>query len=106
MTLNLSSNFLGISRDFAVLSTAKRMKIDPYWQQQNCSPLNVHSAIDYVDNCWAFLGYGTRLQSEYCTIGKNDVENDDFRLYTRKYLADGKYTATVTIVHQHEISYR
>jgi len=37
------TNYLGISRHFSVSDaiTAKRMKIDPYCQQRNCSPLNV-----------------------------------------------------------------
>ena len=39
----MSSNFLGISRDFADLGgkNGKRMKIDLCCQRHNCSPLNV-----------------------------------------------------------------
>jgi len=36
-------------------ATAKRMKIDPYCQQRNCSPLNliVYDVSRWY--CWAFL---------------------------------------------------
>jgi len=51
MTLNYKFEFLG----FRVISqiweatAAKRMKIDPYCQRQDCSPLYVFSAMYCVD---------------------------------------------------------
>jgi len=45
-------------------TTAKRMKIDLYFQQQNCSSLNAFQrCIDYVDIAGRSSGMG--LQSQY-----------------------------------------
>jgi len=42
------SDFRGISQIWEP-TTAKRMKIDPYYQRLNCSPLSVLFSLDYVD---------------------------------------------------------
>jgi len=51
-------------------TTAKRMEIDPYCQQQNCSPLNV-LFID-VQILLILLGVPPLGGHNYNTLGEND----------------------------------
>ena len=71
MTLNcytVSLNSRGNSQDFADLetTTAKRMKIDPYCQRQNCSPLMYFSTcIHYVDIAGHSAAGGRQTRAEW-----------------------------------------
>jgi len=50
-------------------STAKRMQIDPYCQQRNCSPLNVlFSGVNYID----IVGRSSARVYNQNTVDEND----------------------------------
>ena len=71
MTLNcykfeLSENFAG-SQIWKATTTSKRMKIDPYCQQQNYSPLNVH----FSDDCVGFAECSSARVCNENTVGAN-----------------------------------
>ena len=50
LQVRIFREFRGISQIWKATTTSKRMKIDPYCQQQNYSPLNVH----FSDDCVGF----------------------------------------------------